>query len=149
MNARRGAAASPEQAGTKTDMRNEYDFSLELYIQLREQVGSTGAWPYGFKPGRKLMEIIYQQLGRTDALRFFICVHEAAVSHASRLRSLRLYRDHLGAALEGEFGDARRQQIDAAWLILNTAREITGPEHCDLLADCVIAALKADETVLA
>lgn len=141
---RRGAA-SPKKAGTKTAMRNEYDFSFELYIQLREQVGPRGSWPYGFKPGRKLMEIIYQQLGRTDALRFFTCVREAASCSYLRSRTMPMYRDHLAAALKCEFGDTRKQQLDAAWLVLNTARDITGAEHCDLLADCVIAALKADE----
>ncbi|NBE54887.1 hypothetical protein [Streptomyces boluensis] len=127
-------------------MYRDYDFGFELYVQLRERVGGRKAWPYGFQPARRMIEIIYSQLGHTDSLRFLTCALKASESQQeSRAWRARPYRDLFSRELDAEFGEAKKQQLDTAWLIFNTVRDVAGAEHSELLVICAVHALKADE----
>ncbi|MFF8659501.1 hypothetical protein [Streptomyces huasconensis] len=129
-------------------MRNDYDFSFELFVQLRETVGSRSSWPYGMRQARRLVEIMYNELGRADLLRFFTCVQAADANCAQRPPTRYInHGTHLGEALDDEFGASEEQALETAWLIFHTARTICGPEHTQLLTACVLAALTVDQSI--
>ncbi|WP_030757358.1 hypothetical protein [Streptomyces sp. NRRL F-5135] len=127
-------------------MKERHDFDLELHIALRKGLGPRSERPYGAQVFGQLAKIIYIQLGREDARRFFRCALVAAhreVEHHSRLD---LPGRHLSDTLTEEFGSEANVRIDAAWSIFQAAQNIAGKEQAALVSRCVIAALEADLT---
>ncbi|MYW33595.1 hypothetical protein [Streptomyces sp. SID2119] len=94
-------------------MSEPYDFDFELYIALREGLGRRSERSHGAVAFGQLAKVIYQQLGREDALRFFRCAIAETQEPGEHCRHL-LLSDRLSRALWTEFGDDEDERVDAA-----------------------------------
>lgn len=133
-------------------MTDRYDFDTELYFALREGMGRRSTWPYGVGLFGDLSKLIYGQLGREDALRFFRCVSKPmpVARTARRARNLSMLPfEHILDAVTEEFGDEDNERLDTALRLLWAAQSTVGEQQAAVVNHCVLSALEVDEPELA